>query len=145
VRGALGAAANALQATLAHPTLGFWADSSYASASLASLLRHEPNLEAIAVRLRRMLSLSPTPRPLRSNEAMRRLRHWLRSLKMDAPDPPPVAEMQSWSILTPVYKETVLYSMADLEEESNDGRSFIEVCCAESLTSSFLASMLAHS
>ncbi|EOD34380.1 hypothetical protein EMIHUDRAFT_449354 [Emiliania huxleyi CCMP1516] len=127
VRGALGAAANALQATLAHPTLGFWADSSYASASLASLLRHEPNLEAIAVRLRRMLSLSPTPRPLRSNEAMRRLRHWLRSLKMDAPEAPPVAEMQSWSILTPVYKETVLYSMADLEEESNDGRSFIEV------------------
>ena len=42
-------------------------------------------------------------------------------------------------------EEALRLVMADLEEESNDGRSFIEVCCADSLTSPFLASMQAHS
>lgn len=126
-RAALLAGASALQRSLSHPRDGFWADPAYASATLQHLLRHEPHLELLTSRLRRLLSLSPTPQPLQSAEAMRRVRHWLRSLAMDAPAPGAVPAMPSWSILTPVYKETVLYSLDELREESNDGSAFLQV------------------
>ena len=127
-RGALSRGAAALQRSLAQPHAGFWADSAYAHAALLELLRLEPQLGALAGRLRGLLSLrTPSEEPLRSAEAMRRVRFFLRSLAMEAPPPPPVAQMASWSILTPVHKETILYSLEELGEESNDGIPFLQV------------------
>ena len=46
---------------------------------------------------------------------------------MEMPSPPAVESMASVSILTPVYKETIIYSMRELEEASNDGSAFVDV------------------
>ena len=47
---------------------------------------------------------------------MQRLKFFLRSLEMDLPAPPAVEAMASVSILTPVYKEAIVFSMRELEE-----------------------------
>ena len=64
---------------------------------------------------------------MRSKEAERRLKYFLSSLAMEMPSPPAVQSMASVSILTPVYKETIIYSMRELEEASNDGSAFVDV------------------
>ena len=53
----------------------------------------------------------------RSDEARRRLKAFASSLAMEMPEAPPVAEMQSFSVLTPVYRETVLFCVSDLQEK----------------------------
>ena len=141
-RKSLRAGAEALQRTLAQARSGFWADEAYADAKLVDLLSNEPHLEVLVGRLRRMLSLSSTETPFRSPEAMRRMRHWLRSLAMDAPAPPMVHQMPSWSILTPVFKEAVLYSLEELGEESNDGCAFLRVLQVRSQRTTLAAHVL---
>ncbi|KAJ8465898.1 hypothetical protein OPV22_028450 [Ensete ventricosum] len=56
-------------------------------------------------------------------EARRRLQFFANSLFMNMPSPKPVSEMMPFSVFTPYYSETVLYSSSDLRVENEDGIS----------------------
>ncbi|KAL4622238.1 hypothetical protein ACB092_06G283000 [Castanea dentata] len=56
-------------------------------------------------------------------EACRRITFFVNSLLMNMPCAPKVREMLSFSVLTPYYKEDVLYSEADIKKENEDGIS----------------------
>ncbi|KAJ0084891.1 hypothetical protein Patl1_29903 [Pistacia atlantica] len=56
-------------------------------------------------------------------EASRRLEFFTNSLFMEMPPTKPVREMLSFSVFTPYYSETVLYSMAELLKKNEDGIS----------------------
>lgn len=61
----------------------------------------------------------------RNLEARRRLEFFTNSLFMKMPPARPVREMLSFSVFTPYYSETVLYSMADLLKKNEDGISVL--------------------
>ncbi|XP_059430071.1 callose synthase 9-like [Corylus avellana] len=67
-------------------------------------------------------SASNVPRNL---EAQRRLEFFTNSLFMEMPVAKPVREMLSFSVFTPYYSETVLYSKAELQEKNEDGISLL--------------------
>ncbi|XP_059430070.1 callose synthase 9 [Corylus avellana] len=67
-------------------------------------------------------SASNVPRNL---EARRRLEFFTNSLFMEMPVAKPVREMLSFSVFTPYYSETVLYSKAELQEKNEDGISIL--------------------
>ncbi|KAE8037014.1 hypothetical protein FH972_009641 [Carpinus fangiana] len=67
-------------------------------------------------------SASNVPRNL---EASRRLEFFTNSLFMEIPIAKPVREMLSFSVFTPYYSETVLYSKAELQEKNEDGISLL--------------------
>ncbi|XP_004299187.1 PREDICTED: callose synthase 10 [Fragaria vesca subsp. vesca] len=56
-------------------------------------------------------------------EARRRLEFFTNSLFMDMPSAKPVSEMVPFSVFTPYYSETVLYSSSELRLENEDGIS----------------------
>ncbi|XP_010462583.1 PREDICTED: callose synthase 7-like [Camelina sativa] len=56
-----------------------------------------------------------------SLEARRRMTFFANSLFMNMPDAPRVRDMLSFSVLTPYYKEDVLYSEDELNKENEDG------------------------
>jgi len=56
-------------------------------------------------------------------EASRRLQFFTNSLFMQMPVARPVSEMLSFSVFTPYYSETVLYSIAELQKKNEDGIS----------------------
>ncbi|KAL6499585.1 Callose synthase 9 [Orobanche gracilis] len=56
-------------------------------------------------------------------EARRRLEFFTNSLFMEMPVAKPVREMMSFSVFTPYYSETVLYSMPELLKKNEDGIS----------------------
>ncbi|ESQ52310.1 hypothetical protein EUTSA_v10016126mg [Eutrema salsugineum] len=56
-------------------------------------------------------------------EARRRLEFFTNSLFMDMPKARPVAEMVPFSVFTPYYSETVIYSSSELRSENEDGIS----------------------
>ncbi|GKV00612.1 hypothetical protein SLEP1_g13279 [Rubroshorea leprosula] len=58
-------------------------------------------------------------------EARRRLEFFTNSLFMNMPPALPVSEMMSFSVFTPYYSETVLYSSKELREENEDGISIL--------------------
>ncbi|THF95571.1 hypothetical protein TEA_019008 [Camellia sinensis var. sinensis] len=58
-------------------------------------------------------------------EARRRLEFFTNSLFMDMPPAKPVREMLSFSVFTPYYSETVLYSMDELLKKNEDGISIL--------------------
>ncbi|KFK42965.1 hypothetical protein AALP_AA1G062200 [Arabis alpina] len=58
-------------------------------------------------------------------EARRRMTFFANSLFMDMPDAPRVRDMLSFSVLTPYYKEDVLYSEDELNKENEDGISIL--------------------
>jgi len=58
-------------------------------------------------------------------EARRRLQFFTNSLFMDMPAAKPVSEMIPFSVFTPYYSETVLYSMSELCVENEDGISIL--------------------
>ncbi|EFH57733.1 hypothetical protein ARALYDRAFT_482666 [Arabidopsis lyrata subsp. lyrata] len=58
-------------------------------------------------------------------EARRRLEFFTNSLFMDMPQARPVAEMVPFSVFTPYYSETVLYSSSELRSENEDGISIL--------------------
>ncbi|KAG6632602.1 callose synthase 9 isoform X1 [Carya illinoinensis] len=67
-------------------------------------------------------SASTIPRNL---EARRRLEFFTNSLFMKMPVAKPVREMLSFSVFTPYYSETVLYSMSELQKKNEDGISIL--------------------
>ncbi|CAN7096971.1 unnamed protein product [Brassica rapa subsp. narinosa] len=58
-------------------------------------------------------------------EARRRMTFFANSLFMNMPDAPRVRDMLSFSVLTPYYKEDVLYSEEELNKENEDGISIL--------------------
>ncbi|KAK2977667.1 hypothetical protein RJ640_015664 [Escallonia rubra] len=58
-------------------------------------------------------------------EARRRLEFFTNSLFMEMPVTKPVREMLSFSVFTPYYSETVLYSMSELLKRNEDGISVL--------------------
>ncbi|RID40400.1 hypothetical protein BRARA_J00446 [Brassica rapa] len=60
-----------------------------------------------------------------SLEARRRMTFFANSLFMNMPDAPRVRDMLSFSVLTPYYKEDVLYSEEELNKENEDGISIL--------------------
>ncbi|XP_057461875.1 callose synthase 7-like isoform X3 [Actinidia eriantha] len=58
-------------------------------------------------------------------EARRRITFFTNSLFMDMPKAPKVRDMLSFSVLTPYYKEDVLYSEEELNQENEDGISIL--------------------
>ncbi|KAJ0623738.1 putative 1,3-beta-glucan synthase [Helianthus annuus] len=61
----------------------------------------------------------------RNLEARRRLEFFTNSLFMNMPRPKPVREMLSFSVFTPYYSETVLYSINELLKKNEDGISIL--------------------
>jgi len=58
-------------------------------------------------------------------DARRRISFFANSLFMDMPNAPKVRNMLPFSILTPYYKEDVLFSLQNLEERNEDGVSIL--------------------
>ncbi|KAG9156679.1 hypothetical protein Leryth_006646 [Lithospermum erythrorhizon] len=58
-------------------------------------------------------------------EARRRLEFFTNSLFMDMPQAKPVCEMIPFSVFTPYFKETVLFSLSELHKENEDGISVL--------------------
>ncbi|KAH7511386.1 hypothetical protein JRO89_XSUnG0206500 [Xanthoceras sorbifolium] len=58
-------------------------------------------------------------------EARRRITFFANSLFMNMPRAPKVRDMLSFSVLTPYYKEDVLYSVEELNKENEDGISIL--------------------
>ncbi|CAM8889972.1 unnamed protein product [Rhodiola kirilowii] len=61
----------------------------------------------------------------RNLEARRRLEFFTNSLFMKIPPAKPVREMLSFSVFTPYYSETVLYTMPELLKKNEDGISIL--------------------
>ncbi|KAI5073079.1 hypothetical protein GOP47_0011092 [Adiantum capillus-veneris] len=77
-------------------------------------------------RLRLLLTTKESGSSVPKNrEAQRRLEFFTNSLFMRMPIAPSVRAMKSFSVLTPYYKETVIFSLEDLLVENEDGISIL--------------------
>eukprot|EP01018_Ginkgo_biloba_P025952 Gb_32715 [translate_table: standard] len=77
-------------------------------------------------RLHLLLTVKESTMDVPSNlEARRRFAFFTNSLFMDMPQAPKVRNMLSFSVLTPYYKEEVLYSLKELQLENEDGVSIV--------------------
>ncbi|KAJ0771630.1 putative 1,3-beta-glucan synthase [Helianthus annuus] len=77
-------------------------------------------------RLYLLLTVKESAMDVPSNlEARRRLSFFSNSLFMDMPSAPKVRNMLSFSVLTPIYTEEVLFSLHDLEVPNEDGVSIL--------------------
>ncbi|XP_030462869.1 callose synthase 7 isoform X2 [Syzygium oleosum] len=78
------------------------------------------------VRLRLLLTVKESAINVPSNlEARRRITFFANSLFMRMPGAPTVRKMLPFSVLTPYYKEDVLYSTEELNKENEDGISTV--------------------
>ncbi|XP_023736557.1 callose synthase 7 isoform X2 [Lactuca sativa] len=78
------------------------------------------------VRLRMLLTVKESAFDVPRNlEARRRITFFANSLYMKMPNAPIVRDMLSFSVLTPYYKEDVLYSEEELHKENEDGISIL--------------------
>lgn len=81
-------------------------------------------LRAQVKRLHSLLTIKDSAANVPRNlEARRRLEFFTNSLFMEMPVAKPVRNMLSFSVFTPYYSETVLYSMAELLKKNEDGIS----------------------
>ncbi|KAL5582519.1 hypothetical protein UlMin_014961, partial [Ulmus minor] len=79
-----------------------------------------------AVRLHLLLTKKESGINVPQNlEACRRITFFANSLFMTMPQAPKVRDMLSFSVLTPYYKEDVLYSVDELNRENEDGISVL--------------------
>ncbi|KAK4796444.1 hypothetical protein SAY86_028770 [Trapa natans] len=86
-----------------------------------SITRDTSLIEKV-VRLYLLLTVKESAINVPSNlEARRRITFFANSLFMNMPAAPKVRKMLSFSILTPYYKENVMYSMEELNKENEDG------------------------
>ncbi|KAJ4729026.1 Callose synthase [Melia azedarach] len=76
------------------------------------------------VRLHLLLTVKESAINVPTNlDARRRITFFANSLFMNMPSAPKVRDMLSFSVLTPYYKEDVLYSIEELNKENEDGIS----------------------
>ncbi|CAH0514886.1 unnamed protein product [Peronospora belbahrii] len=85
----------------------------YASRGLVNLFCSDTAMGA-ATRACLLLSLDHAEAMPRTMEAKRRLGFFMKSLVMDIPQLRSIKEMRSFSVVTPFYAETVLFSLQDL-------------------------------
>ncbi|KAH9611751.1 hypothetical protein KSS87_012090 [Heliosperma pusillum] len=86
----------------------------------------DPELKALIRRLFSLLTIKDSGGNVPTNlEARRRLQFFTNSLMMDMPPAKPVREMMSFSVFTPYYSETVLYSVDELRKKNEDGISIL--------------------
>ncbi|CAI0446349.1 unnamed protein product [Linum tenue] len=84
----------------------------------------DPEIKEQVKRLHLLLTVKDSASNIPKNlEARRRLEFFTNSLFMDMPSPKPVSEMIPFSVFTPYYSETVLYSLSELRVENEDGIS----------------------
>lgn len=89
------------------------------------LMRNRFWMEKV-VRLHLLLTVKESAINIPMNlEARRRITFFTNSLFMNMPHAPKVHNMLSFSVLTPYYKENVLYSWDELNEENEDGISIV--------------------
>ncbi|KAJ0085038.1 hypothetical protein Patl1_07845 [Pistacia atlantica] len=84
--------------------------------------------EKINIHVGRLFFLLTVESPInmpRNLDAHRRITFFVNSLFMDMPSAPKVRDMLSFSVLTPYYKEDVLYSVEELRKENVDGISIL--------------------
>ncbi|KAJ1622023.1 1,3-beta-glucan synthase component-domain-containing protein, partial [Pavlovales sp. CCMP2436] len=113
-------------AELVQTARGFFDDEAYAAERVHALgLQRE--LLVLLTKLHLAVSLAPDRAKPAGREANRRLKTFVNSLWMHFPPAPSIAAMQSWSIITPVYSESILYSQAELLTRLSDGRSLLDV------------------
>ncbi|XP_021771976.1 callose synthase 9-like [Chenopodium quinoa] len=99
-----------------------------AEGSLFSKLKwpKDPELKAQIKRLYSLLTIKDSASSIPKNlEAQRRLQFFTNSLFMDIPAAKVVREMMSFSVFTPYYSETVLYSLNELWKKNEDGISLL--------------------
>ncbi|KAJ9549228.1 hypothetical protein OSB04_021771 [Centaurea solstitialis] len=86
----------------------------------------DPELRSQIRRLHSLFTIKDSAVNVPKNlEARRRLQFFTNSLFMSMPRPKPVREMLSFSVFTPYYSETVLYSMKELLKKNEDGISIL--------------------
>ncbi|KAK9090225.1 hypothetical protein Sjap_023402 [Stephania japonica] len=86
----------------------------------------DPEIVEQVKRLHLLLTVKDSAANIPKNlEARRRLEFFSNSLFMDMPPAKPVAEMTPFSVFTPYYSETVLYSSSELRSENEDGISIL--------------------
>ncbi|KAK9278786.1 hypothetical protein L1049_028364 [Liquidambar formosana] len=84
----------------------------------------DPDIKEQVKRLHLLLTVKDSAANIPKNlEARRRLEFFTNSLFMDMPSAKPACEMMPFSVFTPYYSETVLYSSSDLRVENEDGIS----------------------
>ncbi|GMH10939.1 hypothetical protein Nepgr_012780 [Nepenthes gracilis] len=89
-------------------------------------LLHNKSWREKVVRLHVLLSEKESAINVPMNlEARRRMTFFSNSLFMTMPSAPEVRNMLSFSVLTPYFKEDVLYSASELNEENEDGISIL--------------------
>ncbi|XP_054805472.1 callose synthase 10 isoform X2 [Prosopis cineraria] len=87
---------------------------------------NDPEIKELVKRLHLLLTVKDSAANVPKNlEARRRLEFFTNSLFMDMPPAKPVSEMIPFSVFTPYYSETVLYSTSELQKENEDGISII--------------------
>ncbi|KAF7838212.1 callose synthase 10 [Senna tora] len=87
---------------------------------------NDPEIKELVKRLHLLLTVKDSAANVPKNlEARRRLEFFTNSLFMDMPPAKPVSEMMPFSVFTPYYSETVLYSTSELQKENEDGISII--------------------
>ncbi|CAL4941189.1 unnamed protein product [Urochloa decumbens] len=87
---------------------------------------NDPEMKEQIKRLHLLLTVKDSAANIPKNlEARRRLQFFTNSLFMDMPAAKPVSEMIPFSVFTPYYSETVLYSMSELCVENEDGISIL--------------------
>lgn len=86
----------------------------------------DPEIKEQIKRLHLLLTIKDYAVNIPKNlEARRRLEFFTNSLFMKMAPAKPVREMMSFSVFTPYYSETVLYSMSELRKENEDGISVL--------------------
>ncbi|OVA17595.1 Glycosyl transferase [Macleaya cordata] len=85
---------------------------------------NDPEIKEQVKRLHLLLTVKDSAANIPKNlEARRRLEFFTNSLFMNMPAAKPVSEMIPFSVFTPYYSETVLYSSSELRVENEDGIS----------------------
>ncbi|XP_072977021.1 callose synthase 10 isoform X1 [Typha angustifolia] len=86
----------------------------------------DPEIKEQVKRLHLLLTVKDSAANIPKNlEARRRLQFFTNSLFMDLPAAKPASEMVPFSVFTPYYSETVLYSSSELRMENEDGISIL--------------------
>ncbi|KAJ4775036.1 GLUCAN SYNTHASE-LIKE 8 family protein [Rhynchospora pubera] len=84
----------------------------------------DPQVKELVKRLYLLLTVKESAANIPKNlEARRRLQFFTNSLFMDMPVAKSVSEMMPFSVFTPYYSETVLFSASELRTENEDGIS----------------------
>ncbi|GAV74732.1 Glucan_synthase domain-containing protein/FKS1_dom1 domain-containing protein [Cephalotus follicularis] len=89
-------------------------------------LPKDAELKAQVKRLYSLLTMKDSASNIPKNlEARRRLEFFTNSLFMDMPTAKPASQILSFSVFTPYYSETVLYSIPELQKKNEDGISLL--------------------